>query len=669
MGVTIKDVAKEAGVSIATVSHVINRTRYVRPELAEQVERAMEATGYSKKVTAKESNMKIGRESIIAVVIPNVGGTMYSQLVTALTGYLAKGGYIVSVYLSFDDLNREKLILEELANDKRIGGIILAPVSNTSKSYKKILTRQVPFLCLERTVIEHTIPGVLSDSATAVYKGMQHLINSGHEKIAVLLEDRELTTMDERLTGYRNAILDAGLRLDSRLVLKLDLYKEELCPKRIAEHYRQLHPTAYLAGGNRLTLLLLRTLQKLALECPKDVSVIGFGDTEWCQLTAAPLTTLKQNTEEMARQAARMLVEQIESGERRLEEIKVPVRLEIRKSTQMIGKGPFGERAVAPEELVLSEEEIRRLQAGNFKVGVSFHYSGPAWEILHERGIRDTLAKCGITLLSVMDAHFDPALQVIQLEGLKMQGVDAVIAIPVDDEATAQKFEELAQVTRLVFLSNVPVGMEREEYASLVSVNERENGHNAGILLGEYFKDRENVPVGLIGHGSPFSGTHLRDMETEQTIRDEYPNLDIVSVEYFYQIEKAYGAAKKMLEEHPEIQGLYVSWDRPALEVIRALKELGRTDVAVVTTDLDLEIAKYLAREEMVVGLSTQRPYEQGVAAALAVAKALLGERGFDYIGVPPCLVQPKNLLQAWKDILHESAPEEMVSDLTNKFT
>ncbi|GJM69213.1 hypothetical protein HMSSN036_14290 [Paenibacillus macerans] len=97
-----------------------------------------------------------------------------------------------------------------------------------------------------------------------------------------------------------------------------------------------------------------------------------------------------------------------------------------------------------------------------------------------------------------------------------------------------------------------------------------------------------------------------------------------------------------MIKRHPEIQGLYISWDRPALEAIKALQELKREDVAVFTFDLDTEIATYLAKEEMVKGLSTQRPYDQGIAVGLATAKALLGHDEHKYIGVPPYIVEPK---------------------------
>ncbi|SCP98948.1 LacI family DNA-binding transcriptional regulator [Anaerobium acetethylicum] len=670
MKVTIKEVAKIAGVSIATVSHVINKTRYVGPELTEKVKSAIEETGYKIKTVESENNLRIGKESIIAFVIPNIGGTVYSQLISVLSVYLAREGYVLSVFLTGDDIESEKCILSTIMADKRIAGVFIAPVSSSVQDYKKLLSENTPVVFLERSIKNFEVCSVLSENELAIYKGMKHLIKCGHEKIAIILESRNLTTVEERLSGYRKALENEGIRFDENLVIKLDLYdREEVCRNKINAAFELNKPTAFIAGGNRLTLLLLRTIQNMGLECPNDISVVGFGDEEWCELAAPPLTTLKQNTEEMGKSAAELIISLINGETVEQKEIRVPANLSIRKSVQIIGRGPFGENATAPEEIELTEEEIKLLKESDFKVGISFHYGGTAWARLHENGIRDTLSKYGITVISVTDAHFNPELQVRQLEGLRIQEPNAIVAIPTDDEVTSNKFRELARETKLVFISNIPKGMKKDEYASCVSVNERENGHNAAVLIGEHFKNEKHIKLGFIGHGAPFYGTHLRDMIAEQTILENYPNIEIVDTQYFYQIDNAFDVCKKMIMEHPDIQGLYVSWDRPALEVIRALEEMERTDVAIVTFELDTEIASYLAQEKMVVGVSTQLPYEQGVAVALVTAKALLNKCYDKYIGVHPYTVKTNNLLRAWREVNHEKAPEEIEQYITRKFT
>lgn len=669
MKATIKDVANLAGVSIATVSHTINKTRYVRPELVEKVNQAIIDSGYHINVLKQVNNLRVGKESIIAYVFPNIGGTVYSQLSMVLSRYLEEKGYLLSIYLTSDDKTIEKHLLASVMSDKKVAGIILAPVCSDANHYRKLLMGNKPFICLERTIRDCSISSVLSDNKTAIYRATKHLIESGHEKIAIVVEERDLTTVAERLEGYTQALKDGGLEYNVRMIIRVDLYQIGNCSKAIQEAQMKEKPTAVIAGGNRLTLTVLKAFQEMGLECPGDVSVIGFGDEEWCELAAPPLTTVKQNTEEMGRLAAERMYSLIQGNQTEPQELRVKANLSIRKSTQMIGRGPFGEKAVSPAELQLSNEEIMKLKESDYKVGIAFHFGGTAWARLHENGIRDTLQKYGITVISVSDAHFDAKLQVTQLDGLKLQKVDAIIAIPADDKVTAEKFKELSRETKLIFMSNVPAGMTKNEYASCVSVDERENGQNGGVLLGEHFKNKTDVEVGFISHGAPFYGTRLRDMVAEQTVRENYPNIEVVDTQYFYQIERSYEVCREMIENHPNIKGLYVSWDRPALEVIRALKELGRRDIAIVTFDLDEEIAVYLAKEEMVVGMTTQRPYEQGVAVALATAKALLHKEGYKYIGVHPYVIQTKNLLRAWRDIMHEPAPEYLEKLISEKFT
>lgn len=210
----------------------------------------------------------------------------------------------------------------------------------------------------------------------------------------------------------------------------------------------------------------------------------------------------------------------------------------------------------------------------------------------------------------------------------------------------------------MILIGNIPQGIDKNDYYSCVSVNERENGQNAGNILGEYFRERTDVKLGLLNHGLPFHMTRQRDNAAEQVLTENYTNLQIVSRKNFYQIQNVYDTCMQMMREHPEISGLYVSWERPAMEAIRALRTLGRTDVAISTVDLDLEIASYMARGEMVRGISAQRPYEQGEAAAMVTIQALLGKKGYKFVGVQPVVVYPRELTRYWREIIRKPAPE-----------
>jgi ribose transport system substrate-binding protein len=659
---TIKQIAEKAGVSIATVSHVINKTRYVSPELMEKVINVIEETGYDKKIEDKTIKFKVGKLSEIAFVVPNIGSSVYSKIASALSDNLKDMGYTLSTFLTHDDIQTEKMILRDLLANKRIAGIILVPASEDAANYRKILSAKLPLICLERAVRGPEIDCILSQNVQAIYSATEHLIKRGHVNISLLLDHRKLSTVEDRLDGYRKALSDYGIPFREKYVLDVDLYAEST-GKQIQEYFGDEMPTAIIAGGNTLTFLLLRQLKKQGLECPQDVSIIGFGDDEWCELFTPPLTTLTQDTVELGRVATKKIIDKINGVDDSPKKMEVGVGLTIRESTQIISHGPFGEKAVGPELIFLSDEEIERLVNGNFKVAISFHYSGDLWTKLHEQAIRDTLARYKVKVTSVADAHLDPDLQITQLEGLLMQRPDVIIAVPSDEVKTAKKFKEISKETRLIMINNMPIDFEKEDYTAWISVNECENGQNAGKILRDYFKEKPMGKVGLLTHGIPFFATQQRDFAAEQVLQDS-DCVQIVAKRDFIKIESTYNVCRELVLDHPEIQGLYVTWERPALEAIRALKELGREDIVIATTDLDMEIANYLSMGKMVIGLSSQRPYEQGVVVALATAKALLNKTEYKCIGVSPYTVLRKNLSKAWNDIIKTPIPDHLARNL-----
>ena len=658
--VTIKEIADMAGVSIATVSHVINRTRYVRPELVDKIEKIIVETGYQNKIADKERKLLVGRESTIVAVIPNIESTIYRDMVAYVKQLVSVQGYQFLVAITDNDLKEEAQVLAGLLVNKKVAGIIHAPVSDVASNYTKLIQSGVPFVCVERNILGSGIDSVEFRDREAIFKGADYLLASGHKNVLFFRESTDSTTRDERTKGFLNALEKYNINTNDANIVDVTLEKgEDDCMLAIQKALRRYRPTAVLAGGNRITLYLMKTLRDMGIDCPGEISVVGFGDESWSELTYPPLTILRRDVKGLSAKAG-MLFEKINTGVAISHDCYADVELVVRKSTKMLDNGPFGDKAAAPDSVVLTKEEKHRLKAGHFRVAISFHYTGTSWAELHEKGIREELEQFGIDVVSVMDAHFDSELQNAQLDGIRLQKPDAVIAIPADDSRTREKFQELSKVSKLVFISNVPEGMSKNSYVSCVSVNESENGTNTGRMLGEYCKENKKKKAGFIIHGAAFYGTRVRDNAAERIIKDSYPDIDIVTIRSFGEISNAYQVAKDVITANPEIEAMYVSWDRPALLAIKALKELGREDVAVFTTDLDHGIARCM-EEGIVKGLSTQRPYEQGRAAAAVVAKSLVSEEQLPkYVGVQPYQVEPKQLRLAWKEIFHESMPDRL---------
>ena len=591
--VTIKEIADKAGVSIATVSHVINRTRYVRPELVDKIEKIIVETGYQNKIADKERKLLVGRESTIVAVIPNIESTIYRDMVAYVEQLVSAQGYQFLVAITDNDFKEETQVLAGLLVNKKVAGIIHAPVSDVATNYTKLIQSGVPFVCVERNILGSGIDSVEFRDREAIFKGADYLLASGHKNVLFFRESTDSTTRDERTKGFLSALQKYNINTNDANIVDVTLENgEDDCMLVIQKALRRYRPTAVLAGGNRITLYLMKTLRDMGIDCPGEISVVGFGDESWSELTYPPLTIIRRDVKGLSTKADGMLFEKINTGAVISHDCYADVELVVRKSTKMLDNGPFGDKAAAPDSVVLTKEEKQRLKAGHFRVAISFHYTGTSWAELHEKGICEELEQFGIDVVSVMDAHFDSELQNAQLDGIRLQKPDAVIAIPADDSRTREKFQELSKVSKLVFISNVPDGMSKNSYVSCVSVNESENGTNTGRMLGEYCKENKKKKAGFIIHGAAFYGTRVRDNAAERIIKDSYPDIDIVTIRSFGEISNAYQVAQDVITANPEIEAMYVSWDRPALLAIKARKELGREDVAVFTTDLAHGIAR-----------------------------------------------------------------------------
>jgi len=657
---TIKDVAIAAGVSIATVSHVINKTRYVSPDLVKRVEEAIIATGYQP--SKKTKNIQANRLPAIALMVPDISSRFFSDIAKSIDQYLKSYGYALVICSCNEDVERERQYLQYMLQDERIHGIILAPTTNNAEDLKILRQGNKPFIFIDRAIEGLDVPAVLSDNIGGIYSATCHLIKSGHERIGLALWQDTITTSTERLDGYRKALEEYKIPFDEELVINCNEKSSRNGDIFYKFWMMRDRPSAIICGNNTLSLRALKFANDFALECPKDISIIGYGDYEWSPILNPPLTTISQSPEKMGAVAIETLLNHM-AGKATGDIVKrVPVELVVRKSTQIIGRGPFGEIAATPEDLELSEEEIEQVRQGNYTAAISFHYSGKEWMRLHEQGIRDVFNKLGVRILSVTDAHFDAELQCKQLEGLLMQDPDVIISIPTDEVKTAKSFKKIVESrTGLVLINNVPEGLKHGDYITCVSVNERENGQNAGKLLGELFKDETEVYVGLICHGAPFFATRQRDFAAEQVLNEQFKNITICAKENFYSEDRVYKICRDMITAHPNIKGLYVSWEGPALEAMRALVDMGREDVSIVTSDLDLEAAVNIAKGRIIKALSSQRPYEQGVAMALAAANAFLGKKVHSFIGVQPYPVNRKNLLKAWRDIIKTKEPQVLL--------
>lgn len=601
---TIKDVARIAGVSVSTVSHVVNGTRYVSPEKVKKVEDAIRQLDELPNFIAKRSGAQqaSGNRSVL-LLLSKKNSLFQNQVKEKLEEILEEKGYL-PVSLAYD-LDGDRLAaIRSLAGSLGLCGLIAFPDREgvLSKAFFKGL--QLPVVLIGSPVDQFAADTLLPDTFEGGYRAVRHLIKNGHEKIAYLSESEERGA--HRFEGYRKALEDARIPVENSLVWT-GLHTEEQVSRAMGQlAAAEPAPTALVIADSLPLVPAIQYAVAHNIAVPRDLSIVSLNDPEWAPLMTPELTCVDKQPRQFALAAADLLFQRMARGEMAdlpspghpYRTKTLPSLLNVRNSTCGIGRGPFGEKAENASVLALSGKEKEKLRQKQYTAAISFHYMGKAWMGLQEKGIKKIFDELGISLIAVTDAHFNAELQCKQLESIRFLKPDILISIPVDTKDTAAAFRAIADSdTRLVLITNVPEGLTPRDYISCISVNERSHGDNMGRGLGEYMTRHGLKYAGLVCHGEQnFFATKQRDSAAEQVLTEEYPELQVCGKVNFLTETEACQKTLELIRLYPEIQALYVSWDGPALEVMKALAELERTDIAIVTGDLDYAIALHMAR-------------------------------------------------------------------------
>ena len=666
---TIRDIAKIAGVSTSTVSHVVNRTRYVSPELVQRVEEAIKQLDELPVFIAKKQTVSHNPldEKMILFLISERSSEFQFQVEKVLEDIVKEQGYKLFTIIYDKDLEKLEVIKRIFLNLMDFAGIIAFPDGNyiLDKEFFRKYAGSAVFIGREVEDVDADL--ILLDTFDGAYKATKHLIKSGHERIAFLGNSQDFST--KRFAGYKKALEDYHICLDREMFFSNLVSKDDVFGAMETISTSAALPTAVIAANGTVLLPILEYCNGHNILVPKDLSVVSLNDFFWTHLTSPSITCIDKMPDKVAEKAFQLIRKRIEENseekvysnvKREIEKVVMPIQLNVRESTRGIGRGPFGEKAENAESLILSTSECELIREKKYTAAVSFHYTGKAWMRLLEKGVKKIFDDLGISVIASTDAHFDASLQCKQLESLRFLNPDVLIAFPVDKVETAAAFQEVIKNgTKLVLITNIPEGITVKDYISCVSTNERSHGRNMGQGLGEYMVKNNLSKVGLIRHGDrTFYATQQRDDAAEQVLAEEFSEISICGVVDFLSEKEVFSKTFDFVKHHPDVEALYVSWDGPAMEVLDALAEMNRTDIAVVTGDLDYPVALNMAKGGMIKMLSAQCPYEQGEAIALAAANGLLGKKIPSFIGIEPICVTPGNLLKSWETVFKEEAPD-----------
>lgn len=313
MPTTLKDIARIAGVSTATVSKVISGKHHdIGEATIETVRRIARELNYRPNVLARSMKTKVTRT--IGLIIPDVRNPFFTDLARGAEDSALERGYSLLFCNSDDDLTKELDYIETLVQ-KQVDGIALAASMNRDRAREEQFRIPLPIVTLDRDVYFQNIQGhVHTDNEKGAYDAVTYLISLGHRRILFLSGELQTQVSSQRLAGYRRALADAGIEYDEEL-LRTGRYTFEFGYDTIKAWSIDPDVSAIFCGNDMIALGVIKALKERKIRVPQDISVMGFDDIYLASITSPALTTVRQPSYELGYLTVQRLIDILEGVE------------------------------------------------------------------------------------------------------------------------------------------------------------------------------------------------------------------------------------------------------------------------------------------------------------------------------------------------------------------
>ena len=323
----IRDVARLAGVSVATVSRALSNPEKVSPESLEKVHKAIAEVGYRPNMLAR--NFRSARAYAVVVLVPDIANPFYSLFIRALEDRAHQKGYAVLLGDTRGTPERELEYIRRVETRLADGIVQLRPSSEKSQNN---IPPDVP--CVNACGCEYTTgPAIRIDNRGAAKSMVNYLISLGHKRIGVISGLKDNPHAIDRLQGYKEALADAGIPFEKDLIAEGDFTMWSGLNAAFQFCNMKNRPTAIFSMNDEMAIGAMQTLKNQGIKIPEDMSVTGFDDIAYAKYSDPSLTTISQPAEEMGKMAMDMLLKVIEGEPLSQRECVLPTEFIIRKST------------------------------------------------------------------------------------------------------------------------------------------------------------------------------------------------------------------------------------------------------------------------------------------------------------------------------------------------
>jgi LacI family transcriptional regulator len=333
---TLRDVASAAGVHPATASRALNPgTRLlVSEETAQRVTEAAERLGYRPNSVAR--SLRTRRSHSVGVLIPDLNNPLFPPIIRGIEDRLAEHGYVALIGNTDADPGKERLVFDQM-RARHVDGFVLATATLNSPILDEAAAAELPVVLMNRIAQDYPFSSVSVDNEQGVRAAVAHLVSLGHRRIGHIAGPQDVSTGAARLRGYQEAMRSHGLTVEAGDVVYATGYTVEeglRCARELLEDGTEL--TAVVAANDMLAVGCYGALDALGLRCPEDLSVVGFNDMRFVDRLHPPLSTVRFPHYQVGTEAARLLIERIESGESPVKILFLAPELVARGSTVAI---------------------------------------------------------------------------------------------------------------------------------------------------------------------------------------------------------------------------------------------------------------------------------------------------------------------------------------------
>lgn len=334
MRVTIKTLAKALNLSTATVSKALNDSYEISNDTKQRVKALARELHYVPDLNA--SSLRSGRSKTIAVIIPEVADSFFSQAINGIESVAQEKGYHVLFYLTHESVAKEQAILQDFQSG-RVDGVLISVTAETHNAahIKALESKRIPVVFFDRICDEMETAKIITDDYESGYKACQHLINCGCRQIALLSISENLSISNQRMDGYKKALADNNLPFNpGNIIFCANDESYNFCLiKNLMDQANR--PDGIIATVEKLSGSIYFVCRELHLHIPTQVKVIGFSNLQSAWLLNPPLTTITQPAFNMGKAAAVALFKAInkKNYSPKNEILVIPSTLEIRNST------------------------------------------------------------------------------------------------------------------------------------------------------------------------------------------------------------------------------------------------------------------------------------------------------------------------------------------------